>query len=82
VVYKYITNGNTAVVPQFCSCVYIMLAHRCTSVFGKSNKKTDLLTYRCSFVFEAYRSTIVLRNGNEKFILAPTVLQYMDVYEA
>jgi len=42
------------------------------SVFGKSNK-TDLLAYRFRFVLESYRSTIVLRNGNEKFILVPTV---------
>jgi len=42
------------------------------SIFGKSNK-TNLLVWRCSFVLEACRSTIVLRNGNGKFIMAPTV---------
>jgi len=33
--YKYLwTNGKTAVVPQFCSHVYITLARRCMGVFG------------------------------------------------
>jgi len=42
-------------------------------VLGKLNK-TDLLTYRCSFVLKAYRNTIILQNGNGKFILASTVV--------
>jgi len=42
------------------------------SFFCKSNKM-DLLAFHCSFILEAYRTTLVLRNRNGKFILAPTV---------
>jgi len=45
------------------------------SVFGKLNKM-DLLAYSWRFVFEAYFSTIIQRNGNGKFILVPKWLHY------
>jgi len=58
------------------SVLFVCLNYACPSlhsVLGKSNKM-DLLKYCCTFVWKAYSSTILLRNGNEKFIVTPILV--------